>query len=284
MQFQYASPPTVNETIAFLHQNEGEAKIIAGGTDLYIKLNNRVFKTKYVVDLEGIPGLNLIKHDPQNGLTLGALATIRSLEKSTELQHYFPIISAAAGNLGSVAIRNVATVGGNLCNALPSAETAPALIGLAARLKIAGPDGDRIVALEDFFTGSCQTVLKNDEILIEIQVPEPAARTRGVYFKFSPRGTIDPAIAGLAAVITFEEDNLTCKEARIVLGAVAPTPLRAKEAEDVLKGEKITEELVRRCSDLAARDARPRTSPEFKKEIVKVLVKRALNAIKSRDP
>lgn len=280
--FEYISPSSVGETITFLKQNCNKAMVIAGGTDLFIKLNKKEIRPQYVIDLEGIPGLNLIKYEKGRGLTLGALTTIRSLEKSFELQQYFPIIPSAASNLGSVAIRNVATVGGNLCNALPSAETAPALIGLSARLKITGPDGDRILPLEDFFTGACQTVLREDEILIEIQVPEPADHTRGVYFKFSQRGTIDPAVVGVAAVVTFEPDKPVCKEARIVLSAVAPTPMRAKLAEEILKGETITDALVAECEKAAAAASNPRTSPDYKREIVKVFVRRALKTLRDR--
>lgn len=282
MQFQYLSPSTLNEATALLARYEGKARVIAGGTDLFILLNKREIRPEYVIDLEGIIGLNLIKYDRQKGLYLGPLTTIRSLEKSQQLQRHFPVLSMAAGNLGSVAIRNIATVGGNLCNALPSAEMAPTLIGLSTRLVLTSTVRNRTVLLEDFFTGSCQTILQSDEILTEIQVPL-ATNTSGVYFKYSPRGTIDPAVVNLALIITYEKDKATCQEARIVMGAVGPTPMRAKKAEDILRGEKISPSLTIKCGEAAAKAAQPRTSPEYKREIIRVLVKRALETIQNTD-
>jgi aerobic carbon-monoxide dehydrogenase medium subunit len=281
MNFEYLSPSSLSEALSLLKEYGDKAKIIAGGTDLYIKLNKREIRPHYIIDLEGIRGLDEISRNPESELIIGPLATIRSLEQSPELKRRFPLISSAAGNLGSVAIRNVATVGGNLCNALPSAETAPALIALSAVLRITSAESSRKVSLEEFFTGHCRTVLKNDEILTGINVPEPAANTRGIYYKYSQRGTIDPAVVNMAIIVAFEPDNRTCREARIVLGAVAPTPLRAKKAEDLLKGEKISPTLIAKCGEKAAETASPRTSAEFKRNIIRVFVGRALQALQN---
>lgn len=162
MRFEYMQVGTLGEAIELLIRYNGNAKVIAGGTDLVVQMRNKLMTPQALVDIGGIPGLDYIDYYEKQGLRIGALTTIRALEKSTPLQKMYPVIPQAAGQLGSVAIRNVATIGGNLCNAAPSAETAPALIGLSARAKIVGPDGERVIPLEDFFTGPGNTVLKGE--------------------------------------------------------------------------------------------------------------------------
>ena len=180
--------------------------------------------------------------------------------------------------MASMAIRNVGTIGGNLCNAAPSADTAPALIGLGARVKILGSEGERIVALEDFFTGPGTTILKTAELLVEIQVPVLAVNTKAVYLKHSMRGAIDLAIVGVAAVIAM--DGELCQDARVVLGAVAPTPIRAKQAEEVLRGKRIDDALIEKAAQAASAESRPitdvRSSAEYRREMIKVFTRRAV--------
>ena len=243
MRFDYLEPKTIREAVSLLSKYDGKAKVIAAGTDLLVQIRNKTIKPAYVVDIGYIPGLDYIKYDGKEGLSIGALTSIRTLERANELQQRYPIISQAASQLGSVAIRNVATVGGNLCNAAPSAETAPALIALSAKVKVVGPDGERTALLEDFFTGPGTTILKKGELLLEIQVPVPLPNTKGVYLKHSIRGTVDLAIVGVAAVIVLGPGEV-CKDIKIVLGAVSPTQVRAKKAEEVLKGKKIDARLV----------------------------------------
>ena len=151
MRFEYLEPESIEEALTMLSQYRGKSKIIAGGTDLMLQVRNRAIKPEYVVDITRIPGLDYITFDDQQGLRLGALTTIRALETSVELQRKYPILSQAASQLGSVAIRNVATVGGNLCNALPSAETSQALVALSAQVRIIGPGGERTMPLEGLF-------------------------------------------------------------------------------------------------------------------------------------
>ena len=239
MRFDYLEPESIKEALALLSQYCGKSKIMAGGTDLMLQVRNRAIKPEYVVDITRIPGLDYITFDDQQGLRLGALTTIRALETSVELQRKYPILSQAASQLGSVAIRNVATVGGNLCNALPSAETSQALVALSAQVRIIGPGGERTMPLEGFFAGVGKTVLQPDEVLLEILMPEPAPHTSGIYIKHSPRGPIDLAIVNITVLMTMEPDQKVCRDAKIVLGAVSPTPLRARKAENVLKGERV---------------------------------------------
>ena len=284
MRFDYLEPETIEETLAMLSRYRGKSKIIAGGTDLILQIRNKAIHPEYVIDITRIPDLDGMTLDDQQGLRLGALTTIRALEISVELQKNYPIISQAAGQLGSVAIRNIATLGGNLCNALPSAETAQVLVALSAQVRSIGPGGERVLPLEDFFMGVGETLLKPDELLLEIIVPRMEPHSFGTYIKHSARGSIDLAIVNITVVVTMEPDKKICRDARIVLGAVAPTPLRARKAEDVLKGEKIGASLIERAAQVASEEARPRSasirgSSEYKKEMVKVLTVRAIREV-----
>jgi carbon-monoxide dehydrogenase medium subunit len=177
-----------------------------------------------------------------------------------------------------MAIRNVATIGGNLCNAAPSADTAPALIGLSAKGKVVGPAGEKLVPLEEFFTGPGCIVCEPGELLVEVQVPVPPPGTKGVYLKHG-RSAIDLATVGVAVIMTLEP-GVVCRDVKIVLGAVAPTPMRAKKAEEILRGKKVEPVLIEKSAQVAADEARPitdvRASAEYRKEMVKVYTRRAI--------
>jgi len=284
MRFEYLEPESIKEALTMLSQYQGKSKIIAGGTDVMLQVRNKVIRPECLVDITRIPGLDTIAFDDPQGVRLGALTTIRALETSVELQRKVPIISQAASQLGSVAIRNVATVGGNVCNALPSAETSQALVALSAHVRIIGPAGERTIPLEDFFLGVGKTVLQPDEILLEIIVPESPPHTFGRYIKHSPRGSIDLAIVNIAVLMTLEADRKVCRDAKIVLGAVSPTPLRAKKAEDMLKGKSLDDALIDHVAQAASDEAHPRRgsirgSFEYKKEMVRVLTRRAIREV-----
>jgi len=286
MRFELIEPVTIQEAISSLVKYAGKAKVVAGGTDLLVQMRQKAVTPEYVVDVTNIPGLDYIKYDKKEGLKIGALTTISSIENSKELLKKYSIISKAAGHLGSPAIRNLGTVGGNLCNASPSAEMAPALIGLSARARIIGPDGERLVLLEDFFTGPGKTVLKNGELLAEIQLPVPSPNTKGIYFRHAIRRSHDLAIVNVAIIIDFEPRKKICKDIKIVLGAVAPTPMRARNAEGVLRGKKMEDGLIQESADLASTEAKPitdvRATAWYRKEMVKVFTRQALNEIKGQ--
>jgi carbon-monoxide dehydrogenase medium subunit len=284
MRFDYLEPEGIEEALALLGKYSRKSKIIAGGTDLMLQVRYKQIKPEYVVDITRIPGLDYIAFDDQQGLRLGALTTIRALETSVELQKKYPIISQAASQLGSVAIRNVATVGGNLCNALPSAETSQALVALSAQVRIIGPGGERTLPLEGFFAGVGKTLLQPEEILLEILIPPLAPHTSGAYIKHSPRGPIDLAIVNITVLMTMEPDHKVCRDAKIVLGAVSPTPLRARKAENVLKGNRVDGALIDRAAQVASDEAHPRHgsirgSFEYKKEMVRALTGRAIREV-----
>ena len=280
MKFEYLEPATIEEAISLLIKYNGRAKVIAGGTDLVPKMRKGQIRPQYVINMGFIPGLDYINYDEKQGLRIGALTTIRALEKSTELRQRYPVIPQAAGQLASTAIRNIATIGGNLCNAAPSSDMAPALIGLSATARIAGPDGDRTVRLEDFFTRPGATVLKAGELLTEIQVPVLPPRTGATYIKHGIRGSTDLAIVGVAAVITLELQGEVCQDARVVLGAVAPTPIRAPKAEELLRGKVITRAEIEEAGQVASVECQPisdvRASAEYRCEMVKVFIRRAI--------
>jgi len=278
MRFNYLEPATIEEAVSLLGKYDGKAKVVAGGTDLMVQIRDKLIAPEYVVDIGYVSGLDCIDYDEAQGLRIGALTTIRTIEKSGKIFQVYPAISQAAGLLGSMAIRNVATIGGNLCNAAPSADTAPALIGLSAKGKIIGPDGEKLVSLEEFFTGPGCIVCEPGELLVEVQVPVPPPGTKGVYLKHG-RSAIDLATVGVAVIMTLEP-GVVCRDVKIVLGAVAPTPMRAKKAEEILRGKKVEPALIEKSAQVAADEARPitdvRASAEYRKEMVKVYTRRAI--------
>jgi carbon-monoxide dehydrogenase medium subunit len=277
--FEYFEPQNIEEVLSLLIEYGDRAKVIAGGTDLVPMMKQRTVKPEYIISL-GLAGLNYVDIGSETGLRIGALTTIRSLEQSRQLQSTYTVISQAASQLGSIAIRNVATVGGNLCNASPSAEMAPPLMALSATIRLVSLVGERIVPLDEFFTGPGTTVLKPDELMTEIQVPAPLPNTAGVYLKHSQRGGEDLAVVGVAAVLTMDSENDVCTIARLILGAVAPTPMRAYNAEAVLKGKQINDKLIKEAAQIASDESRPiddiRSSAEYRKEMIKVFARDAI--------
>lgn len=275
-KFEYLKPVTLEETYALLDQNRNGTKIIAGGTDVLVKMKNRRLLPSRLISIKNISGLDYITLKDDKVL-IGALTSLETVTVSSQIKEKLPLLAQAAGMVGSQAIRNQGTIGGNLCNAAPSAETAPALICLQSSVKLAGPAGERVVPVEDFFTGPGQTVLKPNELLIEIQVPLPVKGSGGEYIKHSLR-QLDIASVGVAALVILEND--ICTDIRIVLGAVAPTPIRAKSAEAVLKGKKPAEALYAEAADKAVADSRPitdiRGTAEARRENVRLLTARAM--------
>jgi CO/xanthine dehydrogenase FAD-binding subunit len=278
-KFDYLEPNTIDEALSMLSQYKGRAKVIAGGTDILPKLKRREIKApEYIINLKGIPNLDYIKYDEVGGLSLGALVTIHAVETSPIVQERFGLLFQAAESMASTQVRNRGTIAGNLCNAVPSADTAPALLTLEASLKLASQKGERIVNIEDFFTGPNETVLTNEEILQEIHVPNLPPHSRGRYLKLTPRRSMDLAIVGVAVVVTAEDG--ICNDIRIALGAVAPTPIRARRAEDIVRGQKLSDEVIERTARIAAEECRPisdhRASAEYRCDMVEVLTKQAI--------
>ncbi len=279
-QFAYHQPATVGEVCILLEKLGDEASVLAGGTDLLPRMKDGVITRKHLISLKNIPQLRGIQLNGDS-LAIGALTTVTELVSSALVKEKIPLLSQAAELLASVHIRNVATVGGNLCNAAPSADLAPPLLALNARVRITGSGGERVVSLKEFFTGPGKTTLAKGEILKGLEVPIPTGKSRGWYSKYSLRRAMDIAVVGVAVLLTLEQSGERCQDARIALGAVAPTPFRVQEAEKVLTaGEALSVGLAERIGELAAAEARPisdvRSSAEYRRKMVKVQVKRAI--------
>lgn len=276
-KFDYFKPSTLSEALTLLNSYDGQAKIFAGGTDLLVGMKEKEQSPRYIIDIKGISELNNINYDSRQGLNMGALIIIRTIESSPLVKKNYPFLSHAAGVLGSVQVRNKATIGGNLCNAAPSAETAPSLLCLDARVKIASLKGERVISLEDFFQGPGLTAL-DKEILTEIQLPP--CKKKGIYIKHSPRRAMDIAVVGVAVAVTEDREKGKWEEVRIALGAVASTPIRAMKAEEIITGQKIRLELIEKAAAHAEEAASPifdvRASAGYRRKMVGILVQRAL--------
>lgn len=280
--FDYLTPETIEEACALLSRYKDKARLIAGGTDLMVLMKNRDIMPSYVINLEAISDLDYIRHD-EDGLKIGALTTIHDIESSSIIQERFTVLADAARQMGSPQIRNMATVAGNLCRAAPSADMAPALIGLGAKVKVAGPGGDKVIALGDFFIGAGETVLQSNEILTEVRIPNSSPHTLGVYLKMMARAAVSIAQVGVAVIVTLNAEHSSIVEAKIVLGAVAPTPIRATQAEDILKGKSVEDKLIEKAARAAAEAAKPisdiRCTADYRQEMVRVLVNRAIRQV-----
>jgi carbon-monoxide dehydrogenase medium subunit len=261
-----------------------DIKLVAGGTDLLPQMKNGVLKPRRVVDLSALPELKILVLTADGNLRVGAGVSARRLEQAAELHTGFQALAESAALVGSFQIRNLATLGGNLANAAPSADMAPPLLALEAEFLIAGPKGSRRVPAADFFLGVRRTQLAPDEMLVEIIIPAPAPRSGGTYVRHTPRRELDIAVVGVASQLTL--DGGACRKARISLGAVAPVPVRATEAEARLEGQELSPELIEEAAQLAVKAASPisdqRGSAEFRKHLVRVLTRRTLTTAYQR--
>jgi carbon-monoxide dehydrogenase medium subunit len=259
--------------------------MVAGGTDLLPQLKNGLLRPSWVVDLSGVAGLRVLQPMNGDGLRIGAAVTARAIERNPYVRSAYPALAESGALVGSVQVRNLATVGGNLCNAAPSADMAPPLLALDAEAMIVGPKGRRRVPLDSFFVGVRQTVLAPDELLVEIVVPAPGPRSGGQYLRHTPRRELDIAVVGVASQIGLAEGGV-CEKARIALAAVAPTPVRAQAAEQALVGHPLSPALIDRAAELAVEAARPisdqRGSADFRRHLVRVLTRRTLTTALAR--
>lgn len=279
-KFEYFEPRTLEEACSLLDKYRGRAKVIAGGTDLIVQMKQKALSPPYLVNLKQIPGLSDINYDESEGLRIGALVTHRAISASAIIREKYNVLASASGKVGSVQVQNIATIGGNICNASPAADTAPALIGLGAELKVLCGKGERVISLGDFFRGPGETVLGDDEIVTEIRVPNIEPYTGAVYLKHGLRKAMDLAIVGVAVMIRLDSEKKKSEKIHIVLGAVAPTPMRAERAEWILQGKKIDDDLVEKAAQEAALECRPisdvQSSAEYRKEMIEVFTGRAI--------
>lgn len=264
IRFEYFEPTSLAEAVQILARHRGAASVLAGGTDLLVEIKEHLRRAAHVVNIKRIPGMRELSFDPRTGLRIGALVTARQIELDEVVKAKYAGLLQSVRELGSIQVRNRATVVGNICRASPSADTLPPLIADGAILKTSA----RTIPLESFFTGPGKTLLGPDEIVTGIEIPAPLPRTGKVYIKHGRRKAMELATVGVAV-------SVSSKETRIVLGAVAPTPIRARAAEAAFLKSGMEE-----AAEAAMKEANPisnvRASADYRREMVKVLTRRAL--------
>ncbi|HWQ30514.1 MAG TPA: xanthine dehydrogenase family protein subunit M [Negativicutes bacterium] len=275
--FDYYAPASVAEACQLMTEHADCAKVLCGGTDLIPKMKHGVLAPTVMVSIKKIPGLRRIEYVPGKGMVIGAASTHNDVVFSEAMLGKYASVSNAAQTMAANQVRHAGTVGGNIVSAVPSADMPPILIALNASATIAGPDGERTLPLEEVFTGPGKTVLAKNEILTEVTIPDQKM-TGSTYFKFALRKAGALAVVGVAAAV--EVENGIIKDARVALGAVAPVPMRAKKAEEFLKGKEISDELLEEAGKIASTECKPitdfRASEEYRRDLVRVYTKRAL--------
>lgn len=276
--FDYAAPRTVAETVGLL-AGGGSAWLLAGGTDLIVQLRTGRKLADVVVDIKKIPELNVLTVDA-NGLTLGAAVPCYRIYQDAAVRKSYPALVEVASLIGGTQIQGRASIGGNLCNAAPSADSIPLLIAMGARANIAGPNGTRQVAVEDFCVSPGKNCMTAGELLVSISIPAPKSGGGAHYLRFIPRNEMDIAVAGAGAWV--EMTNGTIQSARVALASVAPTPLFVREVSDFLAGRAATEDNLRQAGELARQAAKPisdmRGPAEYRRHLCSVLTRRALES------
>lgn len=279
-KFEYLAPASVAEAVEMMDRYGDRARLIAGGTDLILAMKKREVSPDQLISLSAIAELKGITTGANGEIRIGALTTIAEIERSDMVKNALPVLRDAVDVMASAQIRTLATIGGNLCSAVPSADTAPPLMALGASLTHVGKAGERTIPVEDFFTGPKACARKADEVLTAIVIPKPAPFSGGCYVKLMRRQAMDLALVGVAACLTLDNNRKVCREARVALGAVAPTPIRVPEVESLLVNRELDEALVAEAGRIAGAQCRPitdiRASLEYRCSMVEVFMRRAL--------
>ena len=280
----YEAPDSIDGAISLLANADIPAKILAGGTDLIIQTNGSGDESRLLVDVKKIAGM-LDANLSADGLDLGPSMSCAEFTSRDDIQKVFPGLVEAAYLIGSTQVQGRASIGGNLCNSSPAADTIPALLVNGAQCVIAGPSGERTVAAEDFMTGVGQNCMVKGELLKMIHLPAPAAKTSDAYLRFIPRTEMDIAVAGAGVSVTVD-DTGTCTAARVAIGAVSPTALLVSAAADALIGTMLDEDALQAAATAASDASSPitdrRGTAEYRRQIVGVLVKRAAKIAATR--
>ncbi|HWO74103.1 MAG TPA: xanthine dehydrogenase family protein subunit M [Dehalococcoidia bacterium] len=275
---KYAKASSVDEAISLLSEGGPTARVLAGGTDIIVQARERRREVRLFVDIKAIPETQGITYDPDAGLTIGAATPCYLIYGNADVRRLYPALVEAASVIGGVAIQGRASLGGNLCNSGPAADSVPAMIVLQGTAEIAGPNGRRRVPIEDFNTGPGTNVLQPGEFVVSLHFPSPAPTSGAAWQRFIPRNEMDIAVTNAASYVRFEGDIVT--SARIAIGAVAPTCLLVKEAADALVGKPLTEETIKAAGEAAKAAARPindmRGTIKQRKHLSAVLVERTL--------
>jgi carbon-monoxide dehydrogenase medium subunit len=280
--FEYFAPGSLPEALTLLDNIQQTAKVLAGGTDLIAQMRAGRAQPAVIIDIKNIPELNRLEWDTDRTLHIGAAVPVSTVVDFPHFQQRLSMLHQGCSLIGSTRVRNRATIGGNICNAAPSADSAPALLCLGAKALIAQQQGTHIVPIEDIFRGPGKTSLVANELLVELEIPVAPARSAGCYLRHTPREEMDIAVVGVAAFLVLAPRGKTCQEARIALGAVAPTPIRVPAAEALLAGKIPNKDLITSVAEKTAEAASPisdiRSSAEYRRELVSVLTRRALQA------
>jgi carbon-monoxide dehydrogenase medium subunit len=299
-KFDYLRPKSLEEALTLLNQYRERAKLIAGGTDVIVMIKQKQIAPEVLISLQEIQDLKQMKYN--GNLRIGSLVTHRMIEKSELIRKEFTALSDAVEVLGSIQIRNVGTIGGNICTAAPSADTVPPLLVLGAQVQLKSLKGERVLPLDQLFLGPGETAIEQGEILTEIFIPKPLPHTGSAYWKHQRRKALDLPILGVAVMLSLDRSNVTCsdlictsspistvlhalegeevvcKEVRIALGVAAPTPIRAVKAENLLRGKRLSDELLWEVAEMAAKEAQPRDTIRgeawYRREMIRVFVKR----------
>ncbi len=278
--FEYVAAHNIDEAVGLLNEKDVRARSLVGGTDILVQLRGDRREIDRIVDIKPIPEMNELSFNPEEGVVLGAAVSCQRVYEHPEIARYYPALVDSAAMIGSIQIQNRASVGGNLCNAAPSADCIPSLIVLNAQCTIAGPSGIRIIPVSDFCVGPGRSVLADGELLVQVRIPRPSPESGSHYLRFIPRNEMDIAVAGAGASVTLNGDGKTIVAARVALASVAPTPLYVKEAETALVGRAADDATLREAADEAMAASRPisdmRGTADQRRHLVRVLTRRAL--------
>jgi CO/xanthine dehydrogenase FAD-binding subunit len=277
--FRYAVPRSLGEMLKLLAKRGSAPQLLAGGTDLIVRMRIQRTRPGLVIDAKRVPELNVLKID-RTGLTVGAAVPCSRIYHDRRIAGSWPVLVDCTTLIGGIQIQNRATVGGNLCNAAPSADTIPALIVLGALARVRGATGSRRIPVEDFCTGPGTTALRRGEVLVSLHIPKALRRSGARFLRFIPRNEMDIAVANAAASVTLDATGRKFTAARIAIGAVAPVPLLVPEAGEFLAGRSVTESAIREAALIAAEAAQPitdmRGTVEQRRHLAGVLTARAL--------
>jgi carbon-monoxide dehydrogenase medium subunit len=275
-RFEYIRPSSINEACSLLYRYQAEAKILAGGTDLFVKMKKKEVLPKVVVGLKGIQELDRIEYSEKDGLKIGPLVTHDAIVNHPIIKEKFDFLYEACFKIGTRQVRNMGTLIGNLCNASPSSDSSAPLLVLATKLKLVHLYGERVVPLEEFFIGPFQTILNPQEIVTEVQIQNPRPNSAGTYQYTHKASSVGETLVGVAVLLTVNPQDATCQEAKIALSSVAPTPIRAKVAEKTLKGKGVGTKIVKEVAQVVSDEIQPRSRSWYRREMAKVLVERAI--------
>ncbi len=279
--FEYFTPKTVEEALSLLSKYKEEAKVIAGGQSLLVVMKQGLIDTEYLIDIKGISDLDYISYDKSDGLRIGALTVHRAIEMSPIVQKQYRVLSEMEDNLAVIQTRNWGTIGGNLCHGDPAGDPAPVFTVLNAQLKLMSLSGERVVSMEGFSRDYLEVDIKPDEMLTEIKVPNPPPCTGTAYQKLMVMKG-DMGIVGAAVSITLDTAHGVCKDTRIALSNAGSVPVRLRNAEKRLVGKAVDDNLLIEAGEVASTEIDPPSdvhgSAEYRKEMVKVLLRRAASA------